>query len=209
MPRPVDGDRGDGARDGREPPRAGPDPVQPVRAADELGRLDEARQVVEECLAVFEEVDDLTSQAKALSALADLWDERGDVEQAISLARQALSVTNRLPDPADRAISHNNLGNYFDDSGRIEDGAAHHMAAGIYDLVSGHHDPNWLNNLKIQNPPSGPGRRDLRPAPDRGPDRPPRIPAPRPVFNPARRGPGGIASRDRPVGGRGAGGGIG
>ena len=115
-----------------------------------LGRLDEARRVVEECLAVFEKVDDLTMQAKALSALAHIWNERGDVDQAISLARQALSVTNRLPDPADRAISHLNLGNYLEKAGRIEDCGAHHLAAGIYDLVSGHHDPTWMGNLKYR-----------------------------------------------------------
>ncbi len=116
----------------------------------ELGRLDEARQVLEECLRVFREVDDLTMQSNTLSALSNIWKERGDIEQAISLQRQALNVCNRLPDPGDRGISHLNLCNYLDKSGKIEEGAANHLAAGIYYLISGRHAHNWMGNLKIR-----------------------------------------------------------
>jgi tetratricopeptide (TPR) repeat protein len=116
-----------------------------------LGRLDDAQRVVEACLAVFHEVDDLYGQAKALSALASIWKERGDVEQAIALERQALSIRNRLPDPSERAISHHNLANYFDKAGRAEDMARHTLVAGVYFLVSTRRDhlATWLNNLKI------------------------------------------------------------
>jgi tetratricopeptide (TPR) repeat protein len=113
-----------------------------------LGRLDDARRVQEECLAVFREVGDLTNQSKALSALATVWKERGDIRQAIELERRALDVCNRLPDPGDRAISHLNLGNYLDNSGMKDESANHHLAAGIYYLCTGRHEPNWMGNLR-------------------------------------------------------------
>lgn len=113
-----------------------------------LGRLDDARRALEECLSVFREADDLTMQTKALSALADVWDERGDIRQAIELERRALDVRNRLPDPGDRAISHLNLGNYLYKLGNKEESAQHHLAAGIYYLCTGRHDPNWMGNLR-------------------------------------------------------------
>jgi tetratricopeptide (TPR) repeat protein len=118
----------------------------------ELGRLDDAQRVVEECLAVFREADDLYGQAKALYALASIWNERGDIEQAIALGRQALSVCNRLPDPSDRAISHHNLAVYYGKAGRAEDEARHRLAAGVYLLVSTRHDhlATWLHNLSIR-----------------------------------------------------------
>lgn len=65
-----------------------------------------ARRVLEGCLHIFREADDVTNQAKALSALADLWDKRGDRVQAVALERQALAVRDRLPDLAGRSISH-------------------------------------------------------------------------------------------------------
>ncbi|MCP4104201.1 MAG: CHAT domain-containing protein, partial [Desulfobacteraceae bacterium] len=103
-----------------------------------LGRLDEAQKVAEEHLAVSREADNLASQSKALSALADIWDERGDMEQAIALERKSLSVTNQLPDPMDRASSHNNLSNYLEKANRKDESVRHQLAAGIYFLVSGH-----------------------------------------------------------------------
>ncbi len=103
-----------------------------------LGRLGEAQQVLEDCLAVFRRVDDLTNQKKALSALADLWNRRGDITQAVALERQALAVCDRLPDLADRSISHGNLSNYLDDAGETEESARHLLARFCYDLLTGH-----------------------------------------------------------------------
>jgi tetratricopeptide (TPR) repeat protein len=105
-----------------------------------LGRLTDAQRVVEECLAVYREANDLTLQARALSALANIWKERGDLEQAIALARQALSIRNRLPDPSDRAISHGNLANYLEKAGKLEDEARHLLASIIYRLLTQRHD---------------------------------------------------------------------
>lgn len=96
-----------------------------------LGRLDKALEVVEECLAVFRDVDDLMGQTSARSALAAIWYERGDITQAVALARQSLMVRNRLPNPADRAISHLNLSTYLYELGRNEESMNHHLAAGL------------------------------------------------------------------------------
>jgi tetratricopeptide (TPR) repeat protein len=104
----------------------------------ELGRLEEAQQVLESGVGVFRVVGDLQMEARALGALADLWSRRGDREQAAGLARQALAVHNRLSDLADRSISHFNLAKYLNHLGAVEEEARHRLAALIYDLVMGH-----------------------------------------------------------------------
>ena len=103
-----------------------------------LGRLEDAHRVLESCLAVFRGAGDLPKEAKALSALAELWDKQGDHEQAAGLERQALAVYNRLFNPADRSVSHNNLANYLARLGEVEEPARHRLAAIIYILVMGH-----------------------------------------------------------------------
>lgn len=101
-----------------------------------LGRLEESRRVLEGCLAVFRRAGDLAMESKALSALADLWDERGDFEQAAGLERQALAVRNRLSDLADRSISHGNLANYLDRLSAAEEASRHLLAGIVYDLIT-------------------------------------------------------------------------
>jgi tetratricopeptide (TPR) repeat protein len=116
-----------------------------------LGRLDDAQRVLEGCLHLFREADDVTNQAKALSALAALWERRGDRVQAVALARQALAVSDRLPDLANRSISHGNLSNCLDRSGETEEAARHLLAAIVYGLVMNHHQElsRHLHNLGI------------------------------------------------------------
>jgi len=118
----------------------------------EFGRLDEAQQVLEECLSVFREANDLTMESKILSAFADIWNERGDIEQAIALERQSLSICNQLPDPSYRAVSHGNFSIYLNQVGKSEDSAKHLLSAIIYDLITQRHASlqNDLNNLKIR-----------------------------------------------------------
>ena len=108
-----------------------------------LGRLDEAERLLESCLAVFRGVGDLTGEAKALSALADLWNEQEDSEQAAGLARQALAVRNRLSDLADRSISHINLAIYLERLGTAEEAARHRLAAIVYFSSSWVMDNTW------------------------------------------------------------------
>jgi len=119
----------------------------------ELGRLDEAQRVLEGCLQVFSNVNDLNYQVKALTALAIIWDERGDVSRAIELERQSLAICERLPNPEDRAISHGNLSEYLHTVGQIEEGARHLLAQIVYYIVIGNQQRLFggecLGNLAI------------------------------------------------------------
>jgi tetratricopeptide (TPR) repeat protein len=103
-----------------------------------LGRPGEAQRELEHCLEVFENAEDAHNRAKALSALADVFDKRGDLPQAVALERRALAFRNTLPNPVDRAISHNNLGNYLERLGHLPEVAAHELTALTYRLVIGH-----------------------------------------------------------------------
>jgi tetratricopeptide (TPR) repeat protein len=116
-----------------------------------LGRLDEAQRVLESCLAIFQRVGDLSKEAWALSALADLWDEREDREQAASLERKALAVRNRLSDLEGRSSSHSNLSCYLDRLGAAEEAAWHRLAGISYLLILGHgqHLATALHNLAV------------------------------------------------------------
>jgi len=118
----------------------------------QLGKLDGAQRVLEWCLPVFREADDLVHQVSTLSALACVWDERGDTNQAVALERQALSVKNRLPNPESRAVSHNNLFKYLDTAGKPEDAAGHQLASIVYCLVSKNYEhlSIYLRNLRIR-----------------------------------------------------------
>ncbi|MDM8568298.1 CHAT domain-containing protein, partial [Thiotrichales bacterium HSG1] len=119
----------------------------------ELERLDEAQQVLESCLQVFTNKNDLTNQAKVLSALANVWKERGDMSHAIEQERQALAICERLPNPQDRAISHGNLSNYLHGVGEVEEGVGHRLAQIAYYIVTGNQQRllggECLGNLAI------------------------------------------------------------
>ena len=114
-----------------------------------LDRLEEARRVLESCLTVYRGAGDQPREAKALSALADLWSRREDREQAAGLERQALAVYNRLADLEVRSVSQGNLANYLDRLGEVEKAARHRLAAIAYFLVMGHgqHMAIALRNL--------------------------------------------------------------
>lgn len=103
-----------------------------------LGRFDEAQALLERCLQAFKQEDDLTMQARTLSALADVWHQRGNPVQAIALARQALALGERLDAPQDRATSHGNLANYLAKTGDYPGCAAHRLAEIIYCYATGH-----------------------------------------------------------------------
>ncbi|MCP4105639.1 MAG: hypothetical protein GY749_08900, partial [Desulfobacteraceae bacterium] len=101
-----------------------------------LGRLSEAQAMLEGCLQVFRDANELTAQSSTLSALANLWKERGDLTRPIDLERQALSVKECLDDPTDRAISHGNLSNYLSNDGQTEESANHRLAQIVYHLIT-------------------------------------------------------------------------
>jgi tetratricopeptide (TPR) repeat protein len=102
-----------------------------------LGKLAEAKAVLEGCLDVFHRVEDVTNEARALSALADVWNALGDPVQAVALERRALAVCERLPDPGDRATSHNNLASYLYAAGATGEARAHQLADLAYTLATG------------------------------------------------------------------------
>jgi tetratricopeptide (TPR) repeat protein len=115
----------------------------------ELGKLAEAKAVLEGCLNVFHRTGDVTNEAKALSALASVWDTLGDPAQPIALARRALSLRERLPDPHDRAASHNNLAVHLHDAGATAEALAHQLAALAYRLATGLDPHDSLQNLAL------------------------------------------------------------
>ena len=102
-----------------------------------LGKLDEAKVVLAECLEIFQRMNDVPWEAKALSALADVWDDLGDPAHAVALARQALALLERLPEAGDRATSHNNLALHLHKLGFPDEARAHQVAGISYRLVTG------------------------------------------------------------------------
>jgi tetratricopeptide (TPR) repeat protein len=114
-----------------------------------LGKLDEARTVLEGCLEVFRRVGDAKWEAMAFGALADVWNALGDPYQALALARQGLGLHERLPDPGDRAIAHHNLGVYLYATDSPDDARSHQLAALVYRLITGLDARSSLHNLAI------------------------------------------------------------
>src|SRR6185437_10625024 len=57
-----------------------------------LGKLDEARAVLEGCLEAYRRMGDVVLEARALSALAEVWDKLGDPRQGLALERQGLAL---------------------------------------------------------------------------------------------------------------------
>ena len=116
-----------------------------------LGRLSEAQRVLEDTLGIFRAVGDLANEAKALSALASLWNMRGDHSQAVALERQALAASNRFPDLEGRSISYGNLANYLEQVGTQEEPARYRLAAITYCILTQHHESLFveLNNFAI------------------------------------------------------------
>jgi tetratricopeptide (TPR) repeat protein len=114
-----------------------------------LGRLKEAQECVESCLATFRAKGRMTDQVRALSALAMIWYKRGEVDQAARLVHHVLSLSNRLPDPADRAMCHANLANCLEEAGHPLPASRHQIAAAAYCVVSGYgrHLTTWRHNI--------------------------------------------------------------
>ncbi len=123
-----------------------------------LGRLGEAKAVLESCLDVFRRVGDVTGEARTLSALASVSNNLGDRRQAITLARRALALHERLPDPTNRAASHNNLANYLRATGFAAEANKHQLADLVYCIATGLDLRDSLHNLanRIHEATAGP-----------------------------------------------------
>jgi tetratricopeptide (TPR) repeat protein len=102
----------------------------------ELGKPAEAKEVLEGCLDAFRQAQDVTCEARALSALAYVWDDLGDVGQAIDMERAALAVHDRLPNPGDRADSHHNLSTYLHKAGYGDQAKDHQLADLVYTMTA-------------------------------------------------------------------------
>jgi tetratricopeptide (TPR) repeat protein len=96
----------------------------------QLGRLEEAGQLLEACREVFAAEADLALLGKTLGALADLENKRGRPGEAIRLDQTALRYAYAAGDPEEVAISHHNLADSLrqasNDSAQV---LAHRLAA--------------------------------------------------------------------------------
>jgi hypothetical protein len=117
----------------------------------ELGWLDDAQRVLENCLLIFRSAGLAAEEARCLSMLANVWNKRNEPSEAIALARQALAVFNTLPDPANRAVSHGSLSIYLTNAGQHAEATVHCLAAGAYVVGIGRGDylVTWRQNLGI------------------------------------------------------------
>jgi len=103
-----------------------------------LGRLDDCRQLLQGCRAVFEREHDVANVGKVFSALADLQDKTGDRGGAIGFEQAALRFGYQAGDPEGCAASHHNLSNYLRRAGA--DAAqvlAHRLAAAALCVQTG------------------------------------------------------------------------
>ena len=114
-----------------------------------LGKLAEAKEVLEGSLDVFRQEEDVEREAKALGALADVWNKLGDVGQAIGLGRVALAANERLPDPESRAISHGNLSIYLHKAGQHDEANDHWLADLVYRAETPLNLQHLLHNLVV------------------------------------------------------------
>ncbi|HET8645173.1 MAG TPA: tetratricopeptide repeat protein, partial [Vicinamibacteria bacterium] len=80
-------------------------------ALQNLGRLDESKQALEEAERMFAEAGDLRGRAGALNNLALVYMHRGDLAQARGLFEQALGLYDKVGNVAGRALMQGNLGN--------------------------------------------------------------------------------------------------
>ena len=115
-----------------------------------LGKLGEAKDVLEACLDVFRRAGDMQREARTLSALADVWDKLGDGAQAVDLGRRGLALRQRLPNPENRAISHHNLANYLHKMGQTGEATHHGLASLTYRVVTRHDATSDLHNLALR-----------------------------------------------------------
>ena len=103
-----------------------------------LRRIADARTLLLECRAVYEEEHYTAGLAKVLSALADAEDEVGHGQAAIELERDALRYKYLADDVISVAVSHHNLGNYLSAyAAEHRQALAHHLASALLEALAG------------------------------------------------------------------------
>lgn len=124
-----------------------------------LGRLAEARRLLEACRRTFETAGQVARLGKVLSALADLEDAEGDPRGAARFEGAALRYRYQAGEPEDCAISHNNLSNYFERSSAPPTAIlAHRLADALicFQTVSGTLAITLRNLARTPLPPTPP-----------------------------------------------------
>ena len=97
-----------------------------------LGRLHEARSLLDDCRRVFQGGENFVGLGKTLSALAELEHRLDRLAAALAFEEQALRLKYyRKNDPADCAVSHSNLAIYLFDGADTQATALAHRLAGL------------------------------------------------------------------------------
>lgn len=124
--------------------RGAPEPEQAATAlADhrpllELGRVDEARDLVTRCRTTFEATDDVRLQGRALTALAEVEGRVGQDERAVELATEALRRWYQLADAAEVALGHREVADRLAASGAdVPTVTAHLLASAVLEYQTG------------------------------------------------------------------------
>ena len=94
----------------------------------DLGRYEDAEQVLRYCQQAYEDVGDTASLGKVFTLRARIEGERGHRSDAVRLQRQALRLDYVYPDPSTVAISHHNLAYDLDNPAEQR---AHRLAAAL------------------------------------------------------------------------------
>jgi tetratricopeptide (TPR) repeat protein len=103
-----------------------------------LGRLQDARVLLQGCRAVFQAEGAVADLGRVFSALADLEDKLGHQQDAIAMEQAALRYKYAAGDPDSVAISHHNLANYLRRAGGEPAlVVAHRLAAALLSYQTG------------------------------------------------------------------------
>ena len=104
----------------------------------ELGRVDEAFEMLMECREVFEQAHDIEMLGMIFDALAAAESYQGHGDVAVDLAREGLRYSYLAAHVDSIRISHHNLGEYLRElAGQPGTAIAHHLAAALLRAVTG------------------------------------------------------------------------
>jgi tetratricopeptide (TPR) repeat protein len=98
----------------------------------ELGRLDDARDLLSDCLTSAEEANHIRVVGYASNGLGIIASLRGNVEEAVGLYTRSLTIWQQLGDALGVGIAHHNLGLILREWGRLNEATAHFVLAEEY-----------------------------------------------------------------------------
>jgi hypothetical protein len=102
-----------------------------VGPLSQLGRVDEARQVLRSCRTIFEENNDIAELARVFGVLAHLEVTGGHPEIAAEFERTVLRILYTRSDPREIAMSHESLARYLQLAAADPAGQAAHQLAAV------------------------------------------------------------------------------